>query len=1235
VELRGRHAQERLGIAPEQETPVARQRFETLKKMHLTTDLREDAEIFAPEGDGWRPVALRLRDLIRETTGQDLPIHSEDAAAIDGLNARHWVLLGSAMNNPALMSLYRRRYAFADDFYPGGDGYVLRTVHNPENRGHNALIVGASRPEGAAAGLARLEKVFAESGPRLGYTNVARSETHAALVPDLTPEAFRRQMEQAFAGNAGRAPIERGIALGLAHHLTHNPDCARMFRDVLFYYEDLVHNRYAGKWCFEHMLFIYAWTWKLFYVWDLIEESDAFTDAERLRMTNLLWGLTHYVAGLRYFAGEEPPGPEIRQNHPTYASLSMSFSAGYFQTYYGIHDFAKELRFCRAIFDGQADCYKPNDDGGGSGYCWLVPDHLMLYDFRRDSARFLENGHLKQLADYAVQITDNLGSLVGFGDVGTYARRRNPGPLVMSTLCKAAWHHGDGAYLWAMEWMGGTTPAHGSYYKELPRRVPEHLTGISVAPFNPPLYEWAERHGLGGANVPLAEAFDKLALRGGFDEADEYLLLDGTSTYAHGHEDGNSIERLTWKGRMWLAETDYIWKRPRHHSSVVSICDGESVTMPSLVALKWAERFGSLAFTRTSVPAYNGVDWTRDLVWLQGRFILAMDTLALLKEADYDLRCLWRTLGDVRQQGEDLLVEQAGVFFRIRNADDAEKTLETEESRVAGRDPYEAYEFADGPIRIFQQRKTLRGRPGAIERYLNLLVAGTREEVDAYRLTRLAEGTARVEGPDGALLFGAAEGGARLGDVAVTAAAFAVTETSLYLLNGTRLSAGSTSFESDAPVHLALFPAEGRGEIRLPRPARVTLRGLPGLRVGGDTAAVEGRELAAGSHAFTFDAAPLAALREAVRAGDPYSHQRPPKQDQFAPVEGVRLRTAWETALTGAVSCTDARDGQIAAGTAAGQVALMERDGRLHWTRDLGTEVRTVHLADLDGDRALLAGGRDCALTRFDGEGVEQWKRPFTLSHTRDQIVNAVRTADLTGDGRTEIVVATDGWLVWALTPAGEEIWQRQIEHHAAQTLVIADVEGDGRQEILVGTEYHTSNMLEADGRIRWTTRGGPCFTALALADLNGDGVRETFYGAMDGNVYALDSVSGKPLWTANLGDDVRHGIALAGGAPAFVAGSESGNVALLRPDGRKEWRRDLGAPVTGLALLGAGDAAESFIAAGTAAGWIVLLNRAGESVGSHRLPAGVTALRSFELAEGPGLVVGTAGGCVTALLPL
>ena len=1118
-------------------------RIETLKEMHLNTDLREGAEIVAPSDPDWAPLSRRLQEMVRAHAGVELRI--VDPAGLAPLpEGRHRVLLGNAMVNDSIMALYRRQFAFLDDYYPGGDGYAIRTVHNPENCGWNVLLVGASRVEGAVSALEVLEGVLEKTRGRLGYTNLARSDSHDALLPKMTPEAFRVRAEAGFQGNAGRGPIEQGVTMGLVHHFTNDPNCARMFRDVLFYYEDLVRNRYGGEWCFEHMLFIYAWTWRLFYVWDLIEESDAFTDADRLRMTNLLWGLTHYVAGLGYFAGEEPPPLEIRQNHPTFAGLSMSFSAGYFKAYYGVEDFEKELRFCHAIFEGQADCYKPNDDGGGGGYCWLVPNHQMTYDLRRDDFRYMEGGHLREIADYAILITDNLGSPVGFGDVGAYGARRNASPGVTSTLCKAAWYYNDGRYLWALDWMGGA-PRHDCFYKSVPKRVAGHMAGIAIAPFNRPLYEWTQRHGPGGANVPAGEAFDKLTLRGGFEEEDLYLLLDGTSTFAHGHEDGNSIERLTWKGRMWLAETDYIWKRPKHHTSVVSICDGESTEMPSLVALKWAEDFGNAAFTRTVVPDYNGMDWTRDIFWLKGKFLLVADSLKLLRDADYDLRCLWRTLGKVRMDGRGLTVEQQGVFFRIQNADDSDVSLETEEARVTGQDPYGGYPYADGPIQIFKQRKRIHAQAGNVERYFNLMVAGSDAEVNAFRMERVGEGLVRIQGPDGPVDFSVSEDGVQVG-------------------------------------------------------------GLPG-----DSRAEHDR----------------IQFLETDGSGSPYTHRRVPAENRFVPMGEPALRAVWAMDAGSEVRCVDVKGQSIAAGTAGGKVVLLDPVGQPLWTRETDAEVRTVHHTVPVIGR-LMAGGRDCALTLFDEEGAVRWRREFIRSHGRDQIVNAVRTADLDGDGRTEVVVATDGWLVWALGPDGQEIWQRQIEHHAARSLVVGDVDGNGKQEILVGTEYYTSNMLEADGTIRWTMRGGPCFTALALLDLDGDGVKESVYGSMDGNVYAVDSTSGKPLWTANLGDDVRHGAVV--GRTGFAAGSESGNVALLNPGGEQRWRRDLNAAVTGLVLLDGGD--EELIAAGTSEGWIVLLSIEGEVVGNHRMDGGVTALAALDLADGSCLLAGTDRGLITAL---
>lgn len=1211
---------------------MAEDRIETLKDMHLTTDLREGAEIVAPTDPDWARPGRQVQEMIRAYAGADLPIVAP--AGLSPLpDGRHRVLIGNAMNNPALMALYRRQYAFVDEFYPGGDGYVIRTVHNPENCGYNVLLVGASRPEGATAALKALEGVLAETRGRLGYTNLSRSEVHKTLLPEMTPEAFRDWVAEMYRDNLSYYPVEQGTFLGLAHHLTHDPGCARMFRDALFYYEDLVRNRYDGNWLFEHMLFIYSWAWRLFLVWDLIEESDAFTDADRLRITNVLWGLANYVAGTRYFKGEAPP-QEIRQNHWTFAGLSGSFCAGYFESYYGVTRFEKQIRFSRAVFDGQADSYKPNDDAGGGwwGYCWLAPYHQVIYDLKRDDFRFLENGQLRAFADYGIQVTDNLGVPVSFGDMwsyiepGRYAvalRNKTISLELAMALCTAAWYYEDGSYLWALDWMGGA-PFPGCYYRALPKQAPDRLAGVTVAPFNRSLYDWVERHAKGGANVPIEEAFDKLVLRGGFDSEDEYLLLDGTSTFAHGHEDGNSIERLTWKGRMWLAELDYIWKRPRHHSSIVSICDGETMEMPPLVALKWAETFGSTTLTRTVAPGYNGLDWTRDIFWVKGGFFLVADSLRLLEDADYDLRCLWRTLGEVRQDGRVLTVEQEGVSFRILNADDSEKSLLTEEARVAGTDPYELYPFADGPIRIFSQHKALHGLPGDVERYLNLMVAGSDAEIDAWRIERIGEGMVRVGHPDGPTVFGVDGGEARIGAIRIAADAFALTESSLTLLDATGLWANGAVFESDAPVHMVLHPGEGRGEVRVGEATRVRAQGIC---FDGEVEP-EADKLTVGMHRIILEAGIDGVLREAVRSGAPYEHRRAPGRRGFIPKD-TPLRRLWETDAGGPVRCADARRDSIAVGTAGGQVLMLDPDGWIDWKRETCAEVRAVHLADLEEGR-LLAGGRDRALTLFDSEGGVCWKRAFSQSHGVDQNVNAVTTADLTGDGNQVILTATDGWLVWALAPDGEEVWQRQIEHHAARTMVVGDVEGDGRQEILVGAEYYTSNLLEADGRIRWTLNGGPCFSALALADLNGDGVKESVYGAMDGNVYAVDSISGKTLWTANLGDDVRHGVAVGG--YGFAAGSVSGHVALLGGTGEKRWRRDLDGAVTGLVILEAGG--EEMIVAGTSDGWVVFMSPDGEVAGSHRMESGITVLKPLTVPGESCLLVGTDGGSVSVLRP-
>ena len=1238
--------------------------IQKLKDLYLKTDLSAHTEIVSPSEGGWRELGVTLQKAIEEATGSAVPLRHADTFDDRVFERRNLVILGSAMNNPAAMALYRHKFAFIDDFYPGKAGFVARTVHNPFGYGRNAVLLGGSRLEGAQSAVERFQEILRRDGPVLGRINLAHSDYHKRVLPKDPPEVFLKRAEEAFIANQGRGAVSGAIVMGQAYHLTEDRRCARIFRDVLYYYIHLVQDVYGGDWCFEHMIFVYSWLWELVYVWDLIEESDFFTDEDRLKLTNALLGLTHYAAKLSYF--ERETQLEVRQNHWTYAALSMAFAAQYFRKYYKIETFEQQERFARRIFDGQAESYKPDDDAGGGGYCWAVPSHLMYYDLMRGDYRFLENGSLRTLADYALIITDNMGSPCSFGDIGGYARRGPVSPRMFQTLSTAAWYYNDGRYTWAIRWMGGQEGKLACYYKEVPPVKPHHLAGIAIAPFNRSLYEWVEKHARGGANIPISEAFDKLCLRAGFDEQDEYLLLDGISTFAHGHEDGNSILRLTSHGRMWLTETDYIWNYPKHHNSMVVVCDGVSGPMPVLTALKWAEDFGDLVFTRTAVPAYNGTDWTRDTVWRKGRYFLILDSLKLLQDGDYDLQCLWRTLGEVNLTEEGLNVEQQGMAFHIKSADDSVKSLKREPPRIVGQDPYRAYPYAEGDIQILRERKELHGKQGAVEYYFNLMYAGPVEETAHLELSQVGESMVKIEDPDDPALVGIPDGPCHVGGFRLNAGAFALTGDSIALINATAFRYEGISIESTQPATLLLYPGRGKGEIRAKERTGFALKGIEGGGVEVDGARYSERNgvihftLQVGTYPVTF--APyydIRPLRETVAFTRKYAPPAPsPKRHLVSPTEVSPLQPLWNSSHQGAIRAASThkteRDTRIGLGTEEGAVTQLLSDGRILWDRKFDREIRTVHLSDVDedGEAEMIVGGRDCKLVLLGSKGEVRWEHAFGPSHGRDQIVNAAATADLNGDGKREIVAVTDGWLVFAFSPDGDLLWKSDVYGHAAQNCLICDVEGDGKLEIVVGTEYYTSDMFEADGTLRWLTRGGPGFTVLGAADLGGGGpgctvlgaadldrcgVKEVLFGSMDGNLYAVDGRTGETKWTCNLGGEVQHGAIsdiVGDGRIEIAAGSERGDVCLVSNIGEKLWRRDLGNSVTGLAVADLNGDRRPEIIAGTCEGKIALLTPDGAVLGTHDMGSEITFLGTItDPHDPPLLLVGTAHGNLDALV--
>ncbi len=199
---------------------------------------------------------------------------------------------------------------------------------------------------------------------------------------------------------------------------------------------------------------------------------------------------------------------------------------------------------------------------------------------------------------------------------------------------------------------------------------------------------------------------------------------------------------------------------------------------------------------------------------------------------------------------------------------------------------------------------------------------------------------------------------------------------------------------------------------------------------------------------------------------------------------------------------------------------------------------------------------------------------------------------DLTGDGKLEIIVATNNGHVLVFRHNGSLIWSKDVAPYfgmAAGTQqihsspAVADLDGNGKIEIVVGAGTTSHSICTQGGVIALSSEGNviqgfpvlsdnweippkgcreTVFSTPALGDLNLDGKLEIVYGGFDKRIYAID-LNGKFLpgfppnsyhyqrfgWDVlkgRLGDTIWSSPAIAdisgNGYPDLVIGSDEGN---------------------------------------------------------------------------------------------
>ena len=1119
----------------------------------------------------------------------------------------HLIVCGNLTNNTVMERLYNRRCSFVDTYFPGPNGHFIKSVSDPLGYGHNTVLVGASADAELMAALAIFENLIHEREGDLTRVHASRFGFELPPTPGEDQIEALIQADLAVWDGSWSASPFRGGKIGsfLWHYyLTDHSVWGRVIPPIFagsiapFLKEQAEHPESYHTFFGLH---------NLIHLWNLVEDSPLYTEEDRRGVVEMFCHLMDHLAGLFYLRPEVNPPGEPRQNHSTFIGLNLAIGQAYLVTRYDLHAFDSTVEAVERIFDGQLNSYKPNDDAG-VGYAWHVPQETFLYGQFKNDYRYLTGGPVSDLCRRAVVTTDNMRSEVSYGDSPGYAVF-NPDQWSghLWPLMAATWRFRTSEDLWTLNWLGedkqpglgdtlnglysGVRIAGGRFTLEgvIPTR-PDALTGIQVMNLPEPALQWVRNH-TPLAHQPSADHwyFDKLALRASFDPQDEYLLLEGTGTFCHGHEDTNAILRLTWRNRAWLADGDYIRAAPKYHNSVTVLRDGvgvlaspgEGVVIPPLASLVCESDSPALGLLTTEAAGYNGVNWLRNIVWVKGLCLLVVDQLHATVAGDYRFRCLWRLVGEIERAGETTRLHQQGEQFFLHNLDGIPQELIPDAHPGS---QWTTYPYADGPLHELHQTVARRLEPEQDCFFVNLLTPHL--EVTAQRL-----GERLIKLSDGVAVTVVGFGSATLGAVTVEGALFALTA-------------------SDSALSI-------QGVDRL------------GHQLPDGTIVWESSDRA--FHEIELQTSAVARHLKTVMG---VSNGRP--SPGFHPINDSRsggLRVEWTTSVgTGqTITALDANGETVLCGTEAGDaVQLSANAGEERCRTPFSSAITAARLADDHGAPVVAVGTVDSELALLTGAtGEERWRRPLKTISGRGAKVTDIAVARLHRDGPLCVLAGNEGWFVNVFTTDGEPLWATWVRYHPITRLLVDDTDGDGFPEVMVGNIYSTPlTVHNADGSFRWSTleqvgaegnattpRRGIHLTQMLLVDVNGDGAREIVYGTADGWLYAVSARDGAEYWRVNIVGAVTG---LEATPTGLAVTSEFGVLYRFSLDGQIRWYTQAAPHIRGMVL--AGEETVAFTSHG-----LLRHDAWGNSTGSLDLPSEPLFARSV----GKGLVFALTDGSV------
>ncbi len=617
---------------PELVPPV----YAKLKDLHLTTPLvwggKPAVTIIAPASGVYRQQALRIQQAIERLTGVEVPLAGDDSPAAAVPIQGHLIVLGNRSTHKTIRQLYDRYYTLLDLRYPGPEGHVVRTLHNPFGDGRNVVFAGGSDSAGVSAATDALVQILGKAGAKPGELSIGRLAEirlgKGVQVPTDLREFKIWEASKGYrsTGYFGWNSISKRMAM---YYMTGDPFHAReairlAFPDAKAKQEicdvdgERIENKDAplsGPYHYNaHMMILF---------WDLIEESPVFTDAERLRVTNAFAKQLDHRKNEGIYGLTGPPA-HVGTRHGQWSAISLYCLGRYFQK-----DYPNPI--WKQCMTGARWHFAPLHE-----HAWVSGENDNLFWY---------NTAIAPIFTYLTLTGDR--TPIDNGVVGTLLRGQEmlisghqPDWALNSAsigfLHKAAYLTQDGRWLHYRDRTGVDLKVFRlgqSYWPEpsLTPKPPTDLVGKwSVNLLPEPMWWWRQN------GFKRDESFLHGSFRSTTDASGDFILIDGFNGASRNPYHTFAILELRLGGHTLLKG---------YRNQVITRADG--LVEPKIAmnaALRDYGVIGQTTYAVAEVPDAAYCNWRRTLIQRVGRYALIIDDLTFRTDAEnMQVELLWET----------------------------------------------------------------------------------------------------------------------------------------------------------------------------------------------------------------------------------------------------------------------------------------------------------------------------------------------------------------------------------------------------------------------------------------------------------------------------------------------------------------------------------------------------------------------------------------------------------------